>query len=373
MVKQDLTASRWASPDARFTREYPRTTRTPSPQKSAWNGSLFNDKLHANTPLTSIPHTQSTSAPCINKAPLASQRMNTAERQFQTRQLDFQRFQRLFRRLKWKANSLTHWSHRALSLTQEHIRAQQITQEVVHAHPPAQTNPTTSLGSFEMEIDPIEAERQFKLDFYEFYALLERGLVCLLGVWGILVDSGGSSQNLKENDAENMVPARFGGESLIGNSRAFHGSSHRFHANLLAALDHPSNPLHQVLGSGDARDYIGIAKEFRNKWKDVEVRPDEAFQGDERFEEEWDGKKTKRYEKVLQDLKLDELLGSVLGALEVSEGKADREIERLALALGDAAENRINLVDAAGIGSGVAAAPFEVGYDPMDYDIEMRL
>lgn len=223
-----------------------------------------------------------------------------------------------------------------------------------------------------MEIDPIEAERQFKLDFYEFYALLERGLVCLLGVWGIMVDSSNAS-NAKENDADNMNAGALSGGSLIGNSRAFHGSSHRFHANLLDALDHPSNPLHPILGRGDARDYIGIAKEFRNKWKDVEVRPDEAFQGDERLEEEWDRRKAKRYEKVLQDLKLDELLGSVLGALEMAGSMADGEIERLALALGDTANERVSLGGAVGIGSDMGHSPFEVGYDLMDYDVEMQL
>jgi hypothetical protein len=222
-----------------------------------------------------------------------------------------------------------------------------------------------------MEIDPIEAERQFKIDFYEFYALLERGLVCLLGVWGIVIDSSAPFQELTENDLTGMAPPAAASDSIIGNSRAFHGSSHRFHANLLAALDHPSNPLHEILGSGDTREYIGVAKEFRNKWKDVEVRPDESFQGDERYEEEWDRRKSKRYEKVLQDLKLDELLGTVLGALEVAGRKADSEIKRLALALGDGANDEIKLLGMKEIDSDMADAPFEVGYDRMDYDYEM--
>lgn len=222
-----------------------------------------------------------------------------------------------------------------------------------------------------MEIDPIEAERQFKIDFYEFYALLERCLVCLLGVWGIVIDSSAAVQNLKENDPRVTVPTA-ASESIIGNSHAFHGTSHRFHANILAALDHPSNPLHETLGSGDARDYIGVAKEFRNKWKDVEVRPDEAFQGDDRYEEEWDRSKAKRYEKVLRDLKLDELLGTVLDALELAGREADGEIERLALALGDTANDKISLLSMKESDSDMADAPFELGYDRMDYDFEMQ-
>ncbi|KEF59394.1 uncharacterized protein A1O9_04238 [Exophiala aquamarina CBS 119918] len=223
-----------------------------------------------------------------------------------------------------------------------------------------------------MEIDPIEAERQFKIDFYEFYALLERCLVCLLGVWGIVIDSSASFKDMKENDPRVPVPAAAARESIIGNSHAFHGSGHRFHANLLAALDHPSNPLHESLGSGDTRDYIGVAKEFRNKWKDVEVRPDESFQGDDRYEEEWDRSKVKRYEKVLRDLKLDELLGTVLGALELAGGKAEIEIERLALALGDTANDKMSILRMKESDSDMADAPFELGYDRMDYDSEMQ-
>jgi len=223
-----------------------------------------------------------------------------------------------------------------------------------------------------MEIDPIEAERQFKIDFYEFYTLLERCLVCLLGVWGIVIDSSASFRDPKENNPSVTAAPTAASESIIGNSHAFHGANHRFHANLLAALDHPSNPLHETLGSGDARDYIGVAKEFRNKWKDVEVRPDESFQGDDRYEEEWDRTKAKRYEKVLRDLKLDELLGTVLGALELAGRKAEDEIDRLALALGGTADDKIGHLDMKESDSDMADAPFEVGVDHMDYDSEMQ-
>ncbi|MGO8610242.1 hypothetical protein ACC848_45660, partial [Rhizobium johnstonii] len=54
---------------------------------------------------------------------------------------------------------------------------------------PGVIGPRASLGRYEMVIDPIEAERQFKIDFFEFYAVLERGLICLLGVWGIVITS----------------------------------------------------------------------------------------------------------------------------------------------------------------------------------------
>lgn len=299
------------------------------------------------------------------------------QRLYFSRKTELQRFRRLFRRLAWKANSLTHWSHRALNLAQEyqvqaHAQAQQHpanTTTTVHGHPDVQGHtsdhhfgPRACLGRYEMVIHPIEAERQFKIDFYEFYALLERGLVCLLGVWGIVIsssvadystpaaqsrDSGpGSgpvpapSSHAPHSNSHSALPAtnahepksksNTGSGSIIGDSRGFHASStHRFHANVLSALDHPSNPLHDVLGQGDARAYIGVAKEFRNKWKDVEQRPDDSFRGAERHEEEWDSGKVRRYEKVLADLQLEELLGAVLAALEDAGRRAEREVSRL--------------------------------------------
>ena len=122
----------------------------------------------------------------------------------------------------------------------------------------------------------------------------------------------------------NGAPTR----NIIGDSISFQGSAHRFHANVLAALDHPSSPLHTTLGTGPTREYIGVAKEFRNKWKDIESRPEDSFLGHERAAEVWDQGKLKRYENVLRDLKLEELLGSVLKGLEEAGKQAEAETER---------------------------------------------
>ncbi|KIW66815.1 hypothetical protein PV04_06109 [Phialophora macrospora] len=205
-----------------------------------------------------------------------------------------------------------------------------------------------------MVIDPVEAERQFKIDFYEFYALLERGLVCLLGVWGVVITASAGT-----------VPATNG--SIIGDSQSFHGSAHRFHANVLAALEHPSNPLHTALGTGPVREYIGIAKEFRNKWKDVESRPEESFSGHERAEEEWDPGKMKKYEKVLRDLKLEELLGSVLRGLEEAGRLAEGEVERLEGLLDSRGRSAISDIDL-----DMQDAPFEIMPEQGRFDHEME-
>ncbi|KAL2398648.1 hypothetical protein ABEF93_003041 [Exophiala dermatitidis] len=218
-----------------------------------------------------------------------------------------------------------------------------------------------------MVIDPIEAERQFKIDFFEFYTLLERGLVCLLAVWGIVITSAvaPASRN-RLSDQHPSTTTSGSSDPIIGDSRTFHGVAHRFHANVLDALDHPSNPLYPVLGagSGDARAYIGVAKEFRNKWKDVEQRPDDSFFGDERVEEEWDRAKVKRYEKVLQDLRLDELLGTVLAALEEAGKHAEAEVARLENLLGNSAA-----VDARNSRRATAAAAAETSGQDGDFDM----
>jgi hypothetical protein len=85
-----------------------------------------------------------------------------------------------------------------------------------------------------------EAELMFKLDFFEYYMLVERALVHLLGVFSVSVSRG--------------QDAHF---------------SHRYHANVLDALDKDDNPLHEILGTGNVRRQLGRAKELRNRWKNA--------------------------------------------------------------------------------------------------------
>lgn len=92
----------------------------------------------------------------------------------------------------------------------------------------------------------------------------------------------------------------------IGDSVAFYGYAHRFHANVLAALDQETNPLHSILGTGKVRQYLGLAKEFRNRWKEAELESDNALDV------------PKPYHQILSDLRLDELLEAILSALEQS-------------------------------------------------------
>ena len=92
-----------------------------------------------------------------------------------------------------------------------------------------------------------EYETMFKLDFYEFYMLLERALVHLLGIFDIVVTRDPISGN--------------------GSGPMLRDGAHAYHHNVLAALDSPDNELHPVLGKGEVRRCLAKAKEMRNRWK----------------------------------------------------------------------------------------------------------
>jgi len=114
----------------------------------------------------------------------------------------------------------------------------------------------------------IETEQMFKLDFFEYYMLIERALVHLLGVFGITVSKNGfvtstpfASQTTPSNRTTNGLSQS--GWNTANNG----GSSHRYHANVIEALDNPQNPLHKILGKGEVRKALQRAKDLRNRWK----------------------------------------------------------------------------------------------------------
>jgi hypothetical protein len=93
-----------------------------------------------------------------------------------------------------------------------------------------------TLNPVEYSFDPANAEQNFKVDFYEFYAWIEQALVLLQRIFGVEILAGG-------------------------------GPTHAYHHNVLQALLDPSNPLHPVLGKGEVIQALWKAKELRNRWK----------------------------------------------------------------------------------------------------------
>ncbi|KAL1898279.1 hypothetical protein Sste5346_003687 [Sporothrix stenoceras] len=98
-----------------------------------------------------------------------------------------------------------------------------------------------------------EAELMFKLDFFEYYMLCERALVHLQGVFGITISRGTVA------GAKNQAV-----------DRSAKTATHRFHANVLEALDTLENPLHEFLGTGNVRRQLARAKDLRNRWKNAD-------------------------------------------------------------------------------------------------------
>ncbi|RAK81949.1 uncharacterized protein BO72DRAFT_523843 [Aspergillus fijiensis CBS 313.89] len=110
--------------------------------------------------------------------------------------------------------------------------------------------------------EQLYAEQMFKLDFHEYYGLLERALVYLMLVWNIHVSRAHPSTNTnKISWADEMN----GGGS----------STHRYHANVLEALRDLDSPYFEVLGSGERFAHLQKAKELRNRWKYADVDPEE--------------------------------------------------------------------------------------------------
>lgn len=216
----------------------------------------------------------------------------------------YQRAWKSLRRLKWKSTTLLFCHHRALS---------QQTDNVINGINFPITSDTGKANA---------AEIMFKVDFFEYYALLEIVVVALLACFGMVISAdrttGAVPVPLIEKDLNRSIhsDAYIDENSIIGDSHAFHGYAHRFHANVLAALDRPSNPLHPILGTGRVRQYLGIAKEFRNRWKEVELEPAENS-------DQFAGLHNS-YQKILVDLKLDEMLASLLAALEESRSLASQ-------------------------------------------------
>lgn len=101
-------------------------------------------------------------------------------------------------------------------------------------------NAATDRGSTEQQ--RAEAEINFQLDFFEYYMLIERALVHLLGVFGVKITGAFGTRHLENRNTEQR-------------------REHRFHSNVLEALDDHRNPLYEALGKDDARFALGRAKE----------------------------------------------------------------------------------------------------------------
>ena len=200
---------------------------------------------------------------------------------------ELSKHKKLLARLKWKSHLLVA-SH------------QRVTQ--------AMQGPSPGVHS----LSASEAETMFKLDFFEYYVLLERVILHLLGVFNIGVSSDLWKEASNQTDSSGTIDVPTNGAPIIGSSnfdRTYY--NHRFHANVLQALDQPSNPLHMVLGTGDVRYYLGIAKESRNRWKDAEEEQAPGL---------IPGSGALKHQRMLKNVDLEVMLACILDALDKAQG-----------------------------------------------------
>lgn len=154
--------------------------------------------------------------------------------------------------------------------------------------------------------DIAHAEIMFKIDFHEYYALLERAIVHLLAVFNISVSSRGNKQTPFQGN---------------GNGNGFYGSAgtHRYHANVLQALEEETTPLTPILGSGRVHGYLRKAKELRNRWKTADMTKDER---------ERDPFERNREVLPLASYDFEEIFSGIFAGLEESYVRANEHVEK---------------------------------------------
>jgi hypothetical protein len=203
---------------------------------------------------------------------------------------------RLLGRLRWKAELLMASYYKALEI----VRAADAQQ---NSHSSADSLSVSSRNAFitaQANLFKKHAESMFKVDFFEFYTLLERYITTCLATLGINV-SGSVPQT-------NVNALRYITNPDLNRSRPI--ASHAFHANLLQALDDEKCPLHASFGVHDVRIELGLAKDFRNAWKDADERV---------FVSRWDNNSSEK-NITLTDSQLEGMLRALLSGCEHAHG-----------------------------------------------------
>ncbi|KAH6686467.1 hypothetical protein F5X68DRAFT_209051 [Plectosphaerella plurivora] len=237
-----LGISRWASDNNQWSSRghntyihIPRTsTSTINPVAALPPSTHDNSNWWENTP---PPQIKGAKKPQAAAKPTPS----PAGEDFSSSRRELRRYVQIVRRMKWKLPYLEDGYRRAIGTPNSTESAQW-----AREHPE------------QWENERQEAELHFKLDFFEYYMLLERALVHLLGVFGMVVSNQGGQW---------LGP----GTNTANAGRNVHASNHSYHQNVLAALEKKGNPLFEALGSGEVRSHLFRAKDLRNRWKYAEA------------------------------------------------------------------------------------------------------
>lgn len=212
---------------------------------------------------------------------------NLAQSRAERLKQDKEKTTRLLRRLRWKAELLMVSYFKCLEIAQA---------EAQHdSHDLDQHMPETGTKS-------KQAESMFKIDFFEFYTLLERYITDCLAVLGFSVSAAAPQSNFNA--------LRYITNPDLHRTRPL--ASHAFHANLLEALDNDKCPLHGSLGVQHVRIQLGLAKDYRNAWKDADEKGSTS---------RWNSKETDaRTDVKLHDLQLELMLRTLIAGCEDAHG-----------------------------------------------------
>jgi hypothetical protein len=226
------------------------------------------------------------------KTPAESLAQSKAEKLKQ----DKDRVTRLLGRLRWKAEMLMVSAARTMEIVQA---AQQNGHQAQHSMQSGASSVREHQSQCcrETNIVQKQAESMFKVDFFEFYTLLERYITDCLAIFGHSVSASVPHQNFNA--------LRYETNPDLHRTRPL--ASHAFHANLLEALDDEKCPLAGSLGLQDVRVQLGIAKEYRNAWKDADSKAS-IQNGDARAKMQ------------LQDLQLEHMLRNIIGGCDLAHG-----------------------------------------------------
>ncbi|KAF4470223.1 hypothetical protein FALBO_2895 [Fusarium albosuccineum] len=152
----------------------------------------------------------------------------------------------------------------------------------------------------EFGFSKVDAERNFKVDFHEFYVWIEQAIVLLLLIFGVSISRGARPED-GGGGAGPMFSSRGVGRG------GYVAAGHAYHHNVLKALEDEACPVYEAMGKGEVNQALWKAKELRNRWKDA-----------------GEGKETP----PLKMYDLTWIVGQVLVGLEIGYGMAVRHVEQ---------------------------------------------
>ncbi|KAF2711389.1 hypothetical protein K504DRAFT_453235 [Pleomassaria siparia CBS 279.74] len=254
---------------------------------------------------------------------------------------------RLLGRLYWKAESLSASYTRAIEILDTGIDSN----AYLDRGPETRYPFVLVLRMQGTNTKKKQAESMFKVDFFEFYTLLERYIELCLSIVGVIVSGSVNAAGPRTN---------FNHLRYITNPdlrRTHPEASHAFHANLLDALEAETCPLHTSLGNDDVQSQLRLAKDYRNRWKDA----DENI-----VTNKWDSREEEVKRAIkLADLDLNRMLTMLLAGCQHAHGVVDGSTQVPANSTNsrDFENGNYETMD-----MDVYDAPLEYMYDAMDLD-----